>query len=175
MNGRLSAVGRREEKDELANRAVRLSVYAECDVGIGAGGRRVRLSLLLPDAKRLVADWRCPLPLHRTGCGGSVYARPALRRRRFSLRRTGGGQHAVSQPAFEAQRGCHYRSDFFVVLRYRAVYGVAQPNLGKYPDHYSRQYPGDRPGRYYSAGGHRLDFNGDSAAEMERPDGDLFR
>lgn len=35
--------------------------------------------------------------------------------------------------------------------------------------------PGDRSGRYYSAGGHRLDFNGNSAAEMERPDGHLFR
>ncbi len=64
---------------------------------------------------------------------------------------------------------------FFVVLRYRAVYGVTQPNFGEYPDHYSRQYPGDRSGRYYSAGGHRLDFNGNSAAEMERPDGHLFR
>jgi manganese/iron transport system ATP-binding protein len=175
MSGRLSAAGRREAKDELAAGAVWLSLYAECDVGIGAGGRRVRLSLLLPDAERLVADWRRPLPLHRTGRGGSLYARPALRRRRVSLRRPGGGQHAVSQPAFEAQRGCHYRPDLFLVLRYRAVYGVAEPDFGEYPDHYSRQYSGDRPGGYYPAGGDRLDFDGDSAAEVERPDGDLFR
>ena len=33
--------------------------------------------------------------------------------------------HAVSQSAFTPEGRCHYRADFFVLFRYRAVYGVA--------------------------------------------------
>lgn len=78
---------RREAHDELAAGAVWLLLYAQCDVGVGAGGRRLRLSLLLPDAQRLVADWRRPLPLDCTRRRRGLYARPALRARRVSLRR----------------------------------------------------------------------------------------
>lgn len=41
------------------------------------------------------------------------------------FRWTGGGQHAVSQSAFTPEGRCHYRADFFVLFRYRAIYGVA--------------------------------------------------
>ncbi|VTM58657.1 manganese ABC transporter [Klebsiella pneumoniae] len=56
-------------------------------------------------------------------------------------------------------------SSFF---RDRAVYGVAESDVGEYSDHHPRQYSGHRTGGYYPAGGDRLYLNGDSAAEMER-------
>ena len=37
--------------------AVLLWLYDQCHVGIGAGRRRLRLSVGLPDAQGLVADW----------------------------------------------------------------------------------------------------------------------
>ncbi len=86
----------------------------------------------------------------------------------------GGGQHAVFATALAAKRGCHYRADLLLLLRDRAVYGVAESDVGEYPDHHPRQYSGHRPGGYYPAGGDRLYLNGDSAAEVERPDGDLL-
>ena len=173
-SGRLSAGARREAHDELAAGAVWLSLYAQCDVGVGAGGLRLCVSLLLPDAQRLVADWRRPLPLDCTRRRRGLYARPAFRARRISLRRPGGGQHAVFAAALAAKRGCYYRADLLLLLRDRAVYGVAESDLREYSDHHPRQYSGHRPGGYYPAGGDRLYLNGDSAAEMERPDGDLL-
>ena len=174
-SGRLSAGARREAHDELAAGAVWLSLYAQCDVGIGAGGRRLRLSLLLPDAQRLVADWRRPFPLDCARRRRGLYARPAVCPRRVSLRRPGGGQYAVFAAAIAAKRGCDYRPDLLFLLRYRTVYGVAEPDVGEYPDHYPRQYSGHRPGGYYPAGGDRLYLDGDPAAEVERSDGDLLR
>jgi hypothetical protein len=84
------------------------------------------------------------------------------------------GSMLFLQPALAAERGCHYRADLLLLLRDRAVYGVAESDVGEYPDHHPRQYSGHRPGGYYPAGGDRLYLDGDSAAEMERPDGDLF-
>ncbi len=63
---------------------------------------------------------------------------------------------------------------FSLLLRDRAVYGVAKSDVGEYPDHYPRQYSGHRPGGYYPAGGDRLYLDGDPAAEVERSDGDLL-
>ncbi len=76
--------------------------------------------------------------------------------------------------ALAAERGCHYRPDLLLLLRDRAVYGVAESDVGEYPDHYPRQYSGHRPGGYYPAGGDRLYLDGDPAAEVERSDGDLL-
>ncbi len=73
-----------EAHDELAAGAVWLLLYAQCDVGVGAGGRRLRLSLLLPDAQRLVADWRRPLHSIVPGVAGPICSACPSRSARFS-------------------------------------------------------------------------------------------
>ncbi len=57
----------------------------------------------------------------------------------------------------------------------RPFYGVAQSDVGEYPDDYSRQRAGDRASGYYATGDYRRSLADDSAVKVERSDGRLFR
>ncbi len=54
-------------------------------------------------------------------------------------------------------------------------YGVAQSDVGEYPDDYSRQRAGDRASGYCATGDYRRSLADDSAVKVERSDGRLFR
>ncbi|WP_436627270.1 metal ABC transporter permease [Escherichia coli] len=54
------------------------------------------LAVMLSDAKRLVADWRCAVALYRPGCCGGIYAGASVFSGGLLFRWTGCGQHAVS-------------------------------------------------------------------------------
>lgn len=56
-----------------------------------------------------------------------------------------------------------------------AFYGVAQSDVGEYPDDYSRQRAGDRTSGYCATGDYRRSLADDSAVKVERSDGRLFR
>lgn len=57
----------------------------------------------------------------------------------------------------------------------RPFYGVAQSDVGEYPDDYSRQRAGDRASGYCATGDYRRSLADDSAVKVERSDGRLFR
>lgn len=57
----------------------------------------------------------------------------------------------------------------------RPFYGVAQSDVGEYPDDYSRQRAGDRTSGYCATGDYRRSLADDSAVKVERSDGRLFR
>ncbi len=58
---------------------------------------------------------------------------------------------------------------------HRPFYGVAQSDVGEYPDDYSRQRAGDRASGYCATGDYRRSLADDSAVKVERFDGRLFR
>jgi hypothetical protein len=95
MSGRLSAVGRREAKDELAAGAVWLSLYAERDVGLGAGGRVCAFlsCYLMLKGWSLIGDALSHSIV--PGVAGAYMLGLPFALGAF-FRRPGGGQHAVS-------------------------------------------------------------------------------
>lgn len=57
----------------------------------------------------------------------------------------------------------------------RPFYGVAQSDVGEYPDDYSRQRAGYRASGYCATGDYRRSLADDSAVKVEKSDGRLFR
>ncbi|SQC15445.1 manganese ABC transporter [Klebsiella pneumoniae] len=131
-SGRLSAGARREAHDELAAGAVLAITICSMRCGVSAlvGGVCAFLSCyLMLKGWSLIGDALSHSIV--PGVAGAYMLGLPFALGAFLSRRPGGGQHAVFATALAAKRGCHYRADLLLLLRDRAVYGVAESDVGE--------------------------------------------